>query len=232
MSAAALLLLPGLLSTRVVFAPQIAAFGTEREIVIPDFRGLDSFEAMADAALALAPPAFAVAGHSMGGRVALEMFRRAPERIERIALMSTGVHPVAAAEAGPWRMLVTLAEHGGMTAAVRRWLPPMLHPRHRENRELIAAIEAMWNESTPDIFARQIRATLNRHDLRPLLPEIACPALVMCGAEDNWSTPAQHEAIAAATPGARLAIIPDCGHMLTLEAPEKVNDELRRWLNA
>ena len=82
------------------------------------------------------------------------------------------------------------------------------------------------------VCAPDSRRACKRVDLRPLLPQIACPALVLCGAEDSWSPPAQHEEIAAAIPGARLAIIPECGHMATLEAPDKVNAELRRWLGA
>ena len=232
MSFTPLLLLPGLVCTRVVWAPQIAALAPDRPIIVPDFRGYDSFEAMAEAALAQAPPRFALAGHSMGGRVALEIMRRAPERVERLALLSTGVHPVEPGEIGPRRMLAALAERGGMTAVVHRWLPPMLHPRSRSDAALVKAIEAMWCEATPQAFARQIHAALNRRDLRPVLPTIACPVLVLCGADDSWSPPAQHKEIADAIPGARLSVVPESGHMVTLEAPEQVNAELQRWLAA
>lgn len=214
----------------MVWAPQIAAFEREREIVVPDFRGYDSFDAMAEATLAQAPPRFAVAGHSMGGRVALEMVRRAPERVERLALLSTGVHPVRPEEVAPRQELVTIAEQQGMHALVRRWLPGMLHPRHADDPRLVETIETMWCQATPEIFVRQIHAALTRRDLRPLLPTIACPTLVMCGDQDNWSPPARHEAIAAAIPGSTLTIIPECGHMVTLEAPAQVNAEFRRWL--
>jgi len=230
MPATPLLLLSGLLCDRTVWEPQIAAFGASRAIVVPDFWGVDSFEAMAEAALAEAPPRFALAGHSMGGRVALEVMRRAPERVERLALLSTGVHPVRPEEIGPRRQLVEIAEREGMKALVRAWLPPMLHPRHQGDTALVGTIEAMWCRATPEIFARQIHAALTRRDLAPVLLTIACPTLVLCGADDVWSPPAQHEEIAAAIAGARLAIIPECGHMATLEAPDAVNAELRRWL--
>ena len=225
-----LYLLPGLLCDRTVWAPQIAAFEPNRPVVVPNFWGLDSFEIMAESVLAAAPPRFAVAGHSMGGRVALELVRRAPERVERLALLSTGVHPPREGEAGPRQELVVLAEREGMQALVRRWLPPMLHPRHRDDRVLVGAIEAMWCRATPQIFARQIHAALTRRDLNPFLVAITCPTLILCGAEDSWSPAAQHEAMAAAIPGAQLAIIPECGHMAPLEAPEAVNAEMRRWL--
>jgi len=230
MPATPLLFLSGLLCDRTVWEPQIAAFGSSRAIVVPDFWGLDSFEAMAEAALAEAPQRFALAGHSMGGRVALEVMRRAPERVERLALLSCGVHPVRPAEVGPRRALVEIAEREGMKALVRTWLPPMLHPRHREDAALVGTIEAMWCRATPEIFARQIHAALTRRDLTAVLPTIACPTLVLCGAEDPWSPPAQHEEIAAAIPGAHLVVVPESGHMVTLEAPEQVNAALQRWL--
>ncbi|HLY58576.1 MAG TPA: alpha/beta fold hydrolase, partial [Stellaceae bacterium] len=89
-----------------------------------------------------------------------------------------------------------------------------------------------WCRATPEVFARQIHAALTRRDLQPVLPTIACPTLVLTGAEDNWSTPTQHQAIAAAIPGARLTIVPESGHMSTLEAPAAVSEVLRSWLSA
>lgn len=230
MTASTLLLLPGLLCDRDVWAPQIAAFQSEYKVIVPDFRGYDSFEIMAEAALAEAPPRFSLAGHSMGGRVALEIMRRAPGRVERLALLSTGVHPVREAEVAPRLAQVALAEREGIEALVQEWLPPMLHPRHRNDPRLVGSIVSMWCRGTPQIFAKQIHAALHRNDLRPLLAGIRCPTLVLVGAEDAWSPPAQHEAIAAAIPAAELAIVPESGHMVTLEAPERVNTELRRWL--
>ena len=230
MSAFPLVLLSGLLCDRTVWEPQIAAFGAERAIVVPDLWGYDSFEIMAEAALAAAPARFALAGHSMGGRVALEIMRLAPERVERLTLLSTGVHPVRPEEVAGRQELVALAEREGMSALVRTWLPPMLHPLHREDTGLVASIEAMWCRATPEIFAGQIHAALNRRDLRAVLPTIACPTLVLCGAQDKWSPPAQHEQIAAAIPGAHLVIVPECGHMATLEAAQNVNAALRLWL--
>jgi pimeloyl-ACP methyl ester carboxylesterase len=225
-----LLLLSGLLCDQTIWEPQIDAFAAERRIIVPDFWGLDSFEVMAKKALQTAPPRFALCGHSMGGRVALEIMRMAPERVERLAILNTGAHPVRPEEVAPRQALVALAEQDGMLALVRQWLPPMLHPKHRADPALVGLIEAMWCRATPTIFARQIHAALHRRDLRPVLPAIACPTLVLTGADDRWAPPAQHEAMAAEIPGARLAVIPECGHMATLEAPVEVNAHLRRWL--
>lgn len=230
MTARTLLLLPGLLCDREIWAPQIAAFESDYRIVVPDLWGYDSFEAMAEATLAEAPARFSLAGHSMGGRVALEIMQRAPERVERLALLSTGVHPVREAEIAPRLAQVALAERDGIEALVQEWLPPMLHARYRSDPKLVGAIVSMWCRGTPEIFAKQIHAALHRRDLRPSLAGIHCPTLVLVGADDTWSPPAQHEAIAAAIPDAELAIVPESGHMVTLEAPARVNTELRRWL--
>ncbi|HLY54121.1 MAG TPA: alpha/beta fold hydrolase, partial [Stellaceae bacterium] len=113
-----LLLLPGLLCDRTVWEPQIEALAATAEIIVPHFWGQDSFETMARTALEIAPPRFAVAGHSMGGRVALEIMRLAPERVDRLAVLDTGVHPVRPEEIGPRKELVALAEREGMAALV------------------------------------------------------------------------------------------------------------------
>ena len=117
-----------------------------------------------------------------------------------------------------------------MLALARRWLPPVLHPSRLGAETLLDTLEAMWCRATPAIHEGQIRAALRRQDARPVLPTIACPTLVLCGDSDRWSPPQQHREIAAAIPGAHLAIVPVCGHMVSLEAPEAVNEEFRQWL--
>ncbi|TWB23278.1 pimeloyl-ACP methyl ester carboxylesterase [Nitrospirillum amazonense] len=231
-----LVLLPGLLCDRTVWEPQIAALSSRRMIQVADFWGQDSFDAMADGVLAHAPPRFALAGHSMGGRVALEIMRKAPGRVERLALLSTGVHPVLPSEAAQREELIRFAWEQGMTALARRWLPPVLHPDRRGDAELVGRLEAMWCRATPAIHEGQVRAALNRRDARDVLstltcPPLACPTLVLGGEDDPWSPPAQQAAIAEAIPQGRLAIIPRCGHMVTLEAPEATTALLADWLS-
>lgn len=225
-----LMLLPGLLCDEAVWEPQIAAFGSEFEIQTVDFRGYDSFDAMANAVLDQAPPRFSMAGHSMGGRVALEVIRHAPERVERLALLSTGAHPVMPDEPEKRQVLIDLAWAEGMPVLSRAWIPPMIHPSRRHDEALVEAMIAMWCRSTPAIHEGQIRAALNRQDQRLILPTITCPTLVLCGAEDPLNPVQAQKDIAAAIPGARLAIIPDCAHMVTVEQPKAVNVYLREWL--
>ncbi len=190
---------------------------------------------MAEAALRIGPERFSVAGHSMGGRVALEIYRRAPDRVARIALLNTGYLPLAAGEAGKEetrrrRELVALAESQGMHAMVAQWLLPMIDSRRHNDAALVKSIIEMMSRKTPEIFAAQVRALLARPDASAVLEQIRCPALLLTGREDGWSGPAQHAAMSAKIPGSQLAIVPDCGHMSTMERPDEVSAALRTWL--
>ncbi len=225
------MLLPGLLCDRTVWTAQARArAGTADIIAIPDFHGHDSIAGMADAVLAAAPDRFALAGHSMGARVALEVVRRAPERVGALALLDTGVHPRRPGEAEARQALVDLAWTEGMAALARRWLPPMLHPDRLADAALVGRLSAMVCRATPAVFEAQVRALLGRPDATMGLAAIRCPTLVLCGRQDGWSPPAQHEAMAAAIRGATLRIVEECGHMSTVERPEAVGDALRVWL--
>lgn len=225
-----LVLLPGLLCDDSVWAPQIAAFGEERDILVVDFRGQDSFALMADRVLEQAPERFALVGHSMGGRVALEVMGKAPERVERLAILSSGAHPVAPGEPEKRAAVIALAWRDGMKALAEQWIPPVLHPSRREEAALVGPMIEMWCRATPADHEAQITAALNRRDERPRLGAIKCPTLVLGGADDPWAPADQQRVIAAAIPGSRLALIEDCGHMVTMERPGAVNQELRIWL--
>ncbi len=225
-----LCLLPGLMCDQTVWAPQRAALIDVAQIHVPNFLGLDSFEAMARRTLEQAEGPLWLAGHSMGGRVALEAWRMAPERIAGLALMDTGVHGVRPEERAVRMGMVKLARTEGMAAVIERWLPPMIHPDRLNDVVLYDAIAGMIRRASPEQFEKQQHALLTRPDATGYLPSIACPTLVMTGRQDAWSPPAQHEQIAAAIPGATLTIIEDCGHMSTLEKPGEVTALLRSWL--
>jgi pimeloyl-ACP methyl ester carboxylesterase len=227
-----LLLLPGLICDARIWAPQAEALRAGRTVLAIDGYGeADSLGAMAEAVLADAPPRFALAGHSMGGRVALEVFRRAPERVERLALISTGTHPPRPGEAeGRFRTLALGVEQG-MEALVDEWLTPMVWEPNRSRPGLMDGLTRMCLDMGLDCYERQIRALLARPEVDGLLAAIGCPTLVATGRHDSWATPAQHEAIAAAIPRARLEIISDAGHMLPIEQPGAMTDALASWLN-
>ncbi len=226
----ALFLLPGLLCDRSVWSQQEQALSRDVDVTVADFYGFDSIGDMARSVLERAPERFAVAGHSMGGRVALEIVRRAPERVTRLALLDTGTHSARPGEAEKRQVLVDLAWREGMEALARQWLPPMVHPDRLTDAPLMRSLTEMVCRATPEIFERQVRALLGRPDAAPGLSAIDCPTLVACGRQDAWSPLDQHEAIASAIRGATLAVIEDSGHMTTVEAPGAVTGFLQAWL--
>jgi pimeloyl-ACP methyl ester carboxylesterase len=226
-----LVLIPGLLCDAYLWAAQRAALEGEREARVFELSAYASIPAMAAAALARAPQRFALAGHSLGGRIALEMLRQAPTRIARLALLDTGFHGTTHDEAGPRRALVRLAYAEGMAAVAEAWLRPMVHPDRLSDAPLMAGLCAMIERASPESFERQQEALIARPEAAALLPAIACPTLVACGRQDLWSPTAQHEDMAARIEGARLSIIEECGHMSPAERPEEVTALLREWLS-
>src|SRR5689334_365751 len=152
-----LILLPGLLCDATVWAPQKDALAGEfRTTAIRHFYGHNSLNSMAVSVLDAAPSRFAVAGHSMGGRVALEIMRIAPERVERLALFDTGAAPASAGEPEKRRVLIELARNQGMRAMAEQWLPMIVHPAKLEETEFVNALTAMICRATPDIYEAQV----------------------------------------------------------------------------
>jgi len=224
------LFLPGLLCDASVWLPQARAFADRGPVVVDGYGTADSLEAMARIALDQAPPAFSLVGHSMGARVALELLRIAPERVERLALLDTGVHPPGPGEADKRHALLALGREQGVDRLIEAWLPPMVGPQLREDEAFMEPLRAMVRKAGVETYARQIRALLGRPDYRPMLAGIRCPTLVGVGRQDEWSPVPQHEEIAALIPGAQLVIFEECGHMAPVEAPGQVNAALADWL--
>jgi pimeloyl-ACP methyl ester carboxylesterase len=227
-------LLPGLVCDAAVWAHARDELGARGPVSVAEYGLLDSLGEMAERVLHEAPASFALAGHSMGGRVALEVFRRAPERVRAIALLDTGVHPRSTGELGEREAagrheLLALARKQGMAAMARQWVQGMIWRPRLGETALIQSVIDMFARRPPEMFSAQIRALLTRPDATPLLPEIRCPALVLCGADDSWAPAARHREMAAAIPGARLVLVPECGHMSTLERPEAVTEALLAW---
>ncbi|WP_305096882.1 alpha/beta fold hydrolase [Croceibacterium aestuarii] len=223
-----LLLLPGLACDARIYEPQLAAFADSR--AVNGYGLADTLPEMARVALAEAPESFDLLGHSMGGRVALEVYRLAPERVRRLALVSTGVHPLREGEPEKRRALQQVGWDNGFEALIDQWLPPMVAGPNRANPAIYGPLREMNLEAGQDVFDAQIHALVGRPDVTDLLPRISCPTLVMTGELDSWAPPGQHEAIAAAIPGAELVIVPGAGHMIQLEAPEAVNSAISDWL--
>jgi len=228
----AALLLPGLMCDQRIWAGQMDTLAPLGARAIPGYNGANTLQAMAAHVLAAAPPRFALAGHSMGARVALEVVRAAPDRVVRLALLDTGTHPVQPGEADKRYALLALGRQKGVEALVDAWLPPMVSPRHRENAALVKRMRDMAIEAGVDQFAAQIAALLSRPELESFLPTIAIPTLVGVGRDDEWSPISQHQDIVAAIPNSHLTIFENAGHMAPMEAPEAVTAALKDWLVA
>jgi pimeloyl-ACP methyl ester carboxylesterase len=235
MSKMPLLLLPGLVCDDAVWEVQSAQLADIAAPRIADYGLLSSIPEMAAMVLRSAPPRFAVAGHSMGGRVALELYRQAPQRVLCLALLDTGYQARPAGDAGEKEAagrfaLLDVSRREGMRAMASRWTPGMVHPGRLKDTSLMDAIAAMVARKTPDIFAAQIQALLDRPEATNLLAQIGCPTLVLCGRQDAWSPLARHEDMARAIPDSTLVAIEDSGHMSTMERPGDVAAALRTWL--
>ena len=229
MRAAPLLLLPGLICDARIWPREVHQLGCP-VVAVDGYHDAATLPEMASLALQQAPARFSLLGHSMGARVALEIVRRAPERVERHALVSTGVHPLRAGEAASRHALLQLGRADGAEALVDRWLPPMVAPSRQGDQTLLSPLTAMCVSAGVETFGRQIAALIERPEVESILPGIDCPTLVLVGSEDRWSPPEQHRQIAAAIPGAVLRIVQGSGHMLPAEAPEAFLTAISEWL--
>lgn len=225
-----LVLLPGLLNDHRLWNHQIAAVAPLAESTVADLTQDDSLAAMAERVLAAAPERFALAGLSMGGYVALEIMRRAPARVERLALLDTTARPDSPEQSQRRKDAVALARAGGFEKIMPTMLPLLVHPDHLALERVGGVAKDMARAVGAEAFARQQNAIMHRPDSRPGLPRIACPTLVLVGDEDAATPPDRAEEMADLIPGARLELVERCGHLSALEQPEAVSAALWRWL--
>lgn len=225
-----LVLVPGLLCSDDLFARQIEHFSTRRDVYIGRVLHHDRLEAMAEQILALAPPRFALAGLSLGGYVAFEILRQAPERVDRLALLDTNARADRADQVAQRRMLIGLGRTLGVRTVQAAVLPYLVHKRRLTDRPLVDRVLAMAEAVGRPAFERQQEAIIARPDNRPFLAEIRCPTLIVVGAQDTMTPPKVAEEMHAGITGSRLEIIDDCGHLSTMEQPDKVNVVLEDWL--
>lgn len=223
-------LLPGMLCDAAVWQPQIEVLQPQYTLGLPDFRGFNSLVAMAESVLANAPARFSVVAHSMGGRVAMELMRLAPQRIEKFILMDMGVHPVAPGEEERNERLLELAAEGGLEAVADSWIPFMIHPSRIHDAVLTSAIRDMVLRNEISDLQGQLQAAFERNDQSQYLANIRHRVHIVCGENDNWNPLHLHQQMCNQLSNAELVVIPECGHMVTMEAPKQVNVLLQRWL--
>jgi len=231
----ALVLAPGMLSDEAVWGPQAAAFAGEFDVRVARHGEARTLAGMAQALLDQAPPRFALAAHSLGGRVAMEAARLAPERLTGLCLISSDPLPKAGGEAGEAETrgrygLLALAREQGMTALADRFTPILMHADGLANAALVAEVHAMVARQDPEALARQIEAGEGRPDHAEVLRAFKAPSLLICGAEDSFGRGPLQTGMAGLLSDPPLLLIDHCGHLPTLEAPEAVNQAMRGWL--
>jgi len=225
-----LLLLPGLLCDERLWAAQVNALTGSVRSRVPDLSGHESISAMADAVLATSPLRFALAGFSMGGCVALEIFARAPERVCRLALLSTSAKGLTEPVREHLQGSISEIEAGGFDRYLADAFPRYVAPGRAHDRALWNAFEAMANALGSVVAVRQMRALLNYPGFASNLGWITCPTAIICGRQDLRVPVPIHVEMASQIPAAKLLVIDRCGHFVSLEQPQAVIDGLSEWL--
>ncbi|MBN9490923.1 MAG: alpha/beta hydrolase [Alphaproteobacteria bacterium] len=232
-----LLLVPGLLCSPRLFAPQLAALSDVAEIVVPDWRTaplsiFDSWESTARWVLDRMPPGpFALAGLSLGGMISVEIMQVAADRVTKLVLLDTGMRGQNDIEKATRRARIRLANEGRFELVLGLQLARFLPAYRLSDKKLVDEVMTMCLETGVEIYKRQEELAANRVDRRPDLPRIKCPTVVVCGRDDMATPLAFSEEIAAGVKGSELIVVEGCGHLVTMEKPEETNAILRRWLS-
>lgn len=223
-------LVPGLACTWELFAPQTSALDGLATFSVADHGACDELPTLARSILASAPRRFALCGFSMGGYVAFEIMRQAPDRVTRLALLDTAAGPELPEQTIQRRSLLELAAKEGMDRVCDLMMPRFVGDTCRNDPELTATVRRMFSDTGVAAFSRQIHAIMSRPDSRPGLRHIQCPTMILVGRNDLLTPVAAAEEMAAEIPHAHLIVLPDCGHLTTLERPAAVSAAMKEWL--
>lgn len=227
-----LVLIPGMMCDARLFGPQVDAFSMDYDLIFASITEEASVTKLAERVLSQAPARFAVAGLSMGGIVAMEMLRIAPQRIERIALMDT--NPMAETEqvkAGRIPQMMAVRE-GRLASVMQDEMKPKYLAPGPGRKDVLDICMKMALDIGPHAFLRQSRALMDRPDQTETLRGSTIPSLILCGRYDKLCPITRHEYMASLMPHADFEVIEDAGHLPTLENPDATNQALARWLEA
>ncbi|MEM9709655.1 MAG: alpha/beta hydrolase [Pseudomonadota bacterium] len=224
-----LVLLPGLMCDARLFEPQVAAFSGERPVQVAPLIG-ETIEEIAASVIANAPPRFALAGLSMGGIVAMEILRKAPDMVARLALLDTNHLAETPEVAAAREPQIALVKAGRLEDVMRDEMKPRYLAPGPRRTEILHLCMEMAKHLGPDRFVTQSRALMRRPDQSATLKAADCPVLVLCGSHDTLCPVSRHEEMAGLVPNATLEIVEDAGHLPTLEKSEETNAAMDRWL--
>ncbi|HHY50004.1 MAG TPA: alpha/beta fold hydrolase [Alphaproteobacteria bacterium] len=223
-------MIPGLNATPRVFEPHLELLWLHGPVTLASQRDASTIRELAGAILADAPPRFALGGFSMGGYIAFEIMRQAPERVVKLALIDTSARPDTAEAIENRRRGIELARGGKLAAAAASTYPNAVHPANIENAAIRQLHLDMALANGPDAYVRQQQAIIGRPDSRPDLPRIKVPTAVIVGDSDRITPPEVAREMADGIAGAVLSVIPGAGHMALVEQPERVREALGAWL--
>lgn len=225
-----IILVPGLTCSPRIYGPQIPALWRSGPVILANHIRDNTMAGIAKRILDEAPDEFAIAGHSMGGYICLEIMRQAPERVKRLALLSTSASPET--PQATERRLGWIAETkaGGYRAILDKLFSNFVHPSRSKDADLQKIVHEMGDDVGPEAFIGQLEAIMSRADTRPLLPSIKCPTLILTSDTDNMVPNTFSTELAEGIPGAKLVVIPDCGHLVQLEKPEATTAAMLDWL--
>ena len=227
-----LVLIPGLLCSARLYVPQIAALWQFGPVTVADHRRDSTMEGIAKRILADAPPRFALAGLSMGGYIAFAIVRMAPERVAKLALLDTSARPDTTEQFAGREKFIGMAQAGKLDDVVEILTPRFLHRNRSNDKSLKGIVREMATDTGAEAFVRQQRAIIARMDSRPSLASIRCPTMALVGDGDELTPPALSKEICSGISDARLVVVPDCGHLSTIEKPDAVNSAFTQWLSA
>jgi len=227
-----IILIAGLNCSARLYADQIPALWQFGPVMVADHRRDDSMAAIAQRILAAAPPRFALAGLSMGGYAAFEIMRQAPGRVVKLALLDTGAGVEVPERTAQRQPLIRMAKEGRFAEITDDQFPLLVYRSRHGDVELKAKVRAMNEETGAGAYVRQQQAIMSRTDSRPGLAAIGCPTLVLVGDDDQLTPPVLAREMAAGIRGSRLVIVPECGHLSTLERPREVTGALVEWMQS
>jgi pimeloyl-ACP methyl ester carboxylesterase len=232
MTALPLILVPGMMCDARIFTPQINALSRLYPVHCACITGCDTLESQAAEILNHGPPRFHLAGLSMGGIIAMEIIRQAPERVDRLALLNTNCQAEKQKVSDYRELLIARVQAGELEQVMKRELRPRYLAEGNQRKQILDLWLQMAIDLGKDVFVRQSRALQQRPDQKKTLEKVRVPTLILCGAEDQLCPIGYHELMHSLIPDSQLEIIQKAGHLSTLEQPDAITMSLLRWLEA